>query len=375
MKNLACLLLACAVACDAASRTDAKDSGVHRDARSGDNADADTGADGAASDEPSIPLFGIAAVAKDWASDEASYDHLFDTAKPQSVYQYSLGWSGTERVPHEYDFSELEGSISALRRSGASLVVADINTPLFFDSPDLPGDLAFVSYTDATLVQRYFAFVEAVLVKLDGPAYVVLHTEGAGSAFSDAPQGFQEFCQLVGDTADYIRGQFPGTQVSNYNTDYESQAVSECLNRRMDWWATGLVLASPWPQAASDIRTRLDMERKKAAGKRIGLIEVNYGTSPTLGDDPEGNQSRFVDALFNYLEEDPGAFAFVNWYGLFDETPEITRAWVTAQFGDKGDDFINAMIAQWSNQGLWTVDDRPKPAWDVWVARTQAFDR
>lgn len=373
MRNIVSLMLAWAVGCDSASRIDAE--GGRPDAGSRESAGADTGADGAAAGESTMPLFGIAAVAKNWASDEASYGHLFRTAEPQSVYQYSLGWSGAERMPHAYDFAEIEGSIAALRRSGALLVVADVSTPLFFDAPDVPADLTFVSYTDATLVERYFAFVRAVLVKLDRPDYVVLHTEGAGSAFSEASGDFQAFCQLVGDTADYIRSEFPGTKVSNYNTDYESQAVSACLNEKMDWWATGLVLDSPWPQAAFDIRTRLDAERLKAGAKRIGLIEVNYGTSPTLGDDPEGNQARFVDALFDYLEEDPGAFAFVNWYGVFDETPELTRAWVTAQFGDAGEDFVNAMIAQWSNQGLWTVDDRAKPAWGRWVERIQSFDR
>ncbi len=323
------------------------------------------------------PEVGIVTLGADWQDDADSIAELYAYAKQAgatSTYLYSgATWAEAEKTPGKFDFANTGPQIEASKAYGFEASALDIPLPFFFGEPSVPADITFVSYDDEVLVSRYLRFVEALLEEYGSPSHVVLHSEGAGSAFSAGAKEFEQFCSMVGSAARFIKETFPGTLVSNYNTDYESDAISRCLNEEMTWWADGLVLDVPAAEMPAAIVAKLDRVRKFAGGKPIGLVEVNYSSGDTDGGRTVEDQARFVDEFFDYLAAHPRAFGFVNWYGIFDETPELTRAWVTAQFGELGEAFVEGMIAQWSNQGLRYRDGGAKPAWTRWVERTQAL--
>jgi hypothetical protein len=320
------------------------------------------------------PEIGIVTLAADWRDDADAIAELYAYARQAgatSTYLYAgASWPDAEPAPGAFDFTSAAPQIQASQAYGFTTWALDVPLPFYFGEPSVPADLTFVSYDDPVMIARYLAYVEALLRTYGSPSHVVLHTEGAGSDFIAGTTDFDQFCSLVGTTARFIMARFPGTLVSNYNTDYESAEISDCLNREMTWWADGLVLDVPAAEMPAAIVTRLDRVRRLAGDQPIGLIEVNYASGDVAGERTADDQARFVDAFFDYLEAHPEAFVFANWYGLFDETPAITRSWVTAQFGDLGDAFVESMIAQWSTQGLLERSGAPKPAWTRWIERT-----
>lgn len=311
----------------------------------------------------------------DWKDDAESIAEVYSYARQASAtstYLYSgSSWPDAEKTPGVFDFRATRPQIEASKAYGFAASALDIPLPFFFGEPSIPADITFVAYDDEVLVTRYLRFVEALLTEYGGPSHVVVHTEGAGSTFTDGSTELAQFCSLVGTTARFIRETFPGTLVSNYNTEYESDEVSRCLNEEMTWWADGLVLDVPAGDMPAAVVAKLDGVRRRAGEKAIGLVEINYSSGDAAGERTVDDQVQFVDSFFDYFDTHPRAFTFANWYGLFDETPEITRAWVTAQFGDLGEEFVEAMIAQWANQGLRYRAGEAKPAWARWVARTR----
>ncbi len=198
--------------------------------------------------------------------------------------------------------------------------------------------------------------------------YVILHTEGAGSYFNENSTEFIEYCALINFTSDYIRSEFPTTKVSVYNTNYESEAISACLNKNTDWWASELVINSTFPAALADIKIGLENDKRRAKSKPIGIVEVNYPSSPRLSQNPSVDQAKFVDAFFDYLQKDQTKYLFANWYGINDETYASCAAWVNSVFGNYGQDFVTQLILQFTNQGLRTSTNVAKSAWNRWLA-------
>ena len=197
---------------------------------------------------------------------------------------------------------------------------------------------------------------------------MILHTETASLFLANSPEQFEQYCELLSETASYVRSQVPGVRVGIYATADDPIDALERMSRDMDFFSFG------YNADRGDLDHKSALERLYAiAGARpIGIHEIGIPTSSRVGGS-ELAQVDFVNLAFDLAARHSSQLEFMSYYQTFDEDQAVTSLWLPAFFSDWTLEMQLDGIAWFSSLGLHTTDGRPKPAWLTFKERIRNF--
>ena len=111
-----------------------------------------------------------------------------------------------------------------------------------------------------------------------------------------------------------------------------------------------------------------------AKGKKIGLMEVGWGTDKSINGTKE-DQQKFVKIVFDFYKKHESDFEFLTWYRQYDRPVDTCynalNQNIQSMFGN--DIVLNNTAAYLCSSGLFDVDKNPKPAWDELIKQIRSI--
>ncbi len=262
------------------------------------------------------------------------------------IHIQPMRWGETETSPGVFNFSDFDALYAQLETSGIGYTI-DIGTPMGINKVDLPSDLIFTSFSNPTMVERYRKYVAAVLQKFPKPSHIILHTETASRFLENDKASWEAYCQLLANTADYIRTLAPKAKVGIYATSYDTSDEIALMSKNMDYFSFG------YNADTGDLNHKEQIEKIFAlAGERqVGIHEIGTPTSSIVKGSQE-KQVEFVNLIFDLATAWGKQLEFMAYYQGFDEDPTMTSVWLPATFPDWTDQMKTEGIAWFGSLGL-----------------------
>ena len=196
------------------------------------------------------------------------------------------------------------------------------------------------------------------------PSHIILHTETASRFLENDKASWEAYCQLLADTADYIRTLTPKAKVGIYATSYDTSEEIALMSKKMDYFSFG------YNADTGDLNHKELIEKifALAGDRQVGIHEIGIPTSSIVKGSQE-KQIEFVNLIFDFATTWGKKLEFMAYYQGFDEDPAVTSVWLPATFPDWTDQMKTEGIAWFGSLGLHTFDGKPKPAWNTFKTR------
>jgi hypothetical protein len=305
----------------------------------------------------------LAGFTQNFDSSENKWRQLLDAAREAGVTSLHIQappWAEVELSPGVFDLSIFDSFFQMLAEYNLDYSV-DIATPLGISAVDVPSDFTFKSFDDPDLFTRYERYVAAVLNRFSKATHVILHTETAGSFFGSADEkDFQDYCELVSRTTDFVRATLPGVGVGVYGTKNESREILACLNKSTDFFGISYIA----DRGDDDHLALLTELAAQAGNKTLVINEAGIPTSPRIGGSEQA-QVEFVGMMNEFARSLGDQLQFYSYYLYIDDDESIVRQYVPAFFPNYSEQQKEDLIAFFSSLGLHRADGTPKPAWAV----------
>lgn len=286
-------------------------------------------------------------------------------------------WSRLEPLPHEYDFSSIDRYVQLAIQHNLQIAggIYVINTT----TREMPPDLNALPFDHLNVQARFFELLEELLPRFHGRLRWLSIGNEVDFYFAAHPDDVPSYARFLAAAKERIKEIQPDLPVSTCITcDWFLERTSLLpangradLNPLLELVDYLDLTYYPLP-ATGSVRTPEEMQEDLAFihqirdGKKLLFQELGCPSSPLTGSSPQ-RQAEFFEVCFNDVESHPNDFFAANFMVSCDWSEEIVERF-GHYYGRPGD---RTFLAFLQTLGLYDLDAKPKPAWDVFRTRAR----
>jgi hypothetical protein len=297
-----------------------------------------------------------------------SYDQAFQVARQAGMHftSLSLAWDDLEPRPGEIGADPNYLAIANQFYPTQGVPLAVTIAPIDTNRMRLPADLRGRDFDDPEVIARFERLLDYVFSQIPDVELVVLAIGNeVDVTLGPEAEAWRRYAFFFEAAAAHARRLRPGTPVGVKMTmsglTGEQRDLAQSLNAQAD-----MVLVTYYPlrpdfgvRPADEVPGDVAALAAQYPGRRIGMLEAGYPSSPKLGSG-EAQQAEFVRQIFRAWDAQAGQLVLLNFTWLTDAPRATVEAW--RDYYGLDDPRFAAYLA---TLGLRRADGEPKPAFEA----------
>ena len=315
-------------------------------------------------------------------SDINSYYKAFNLARDNNVQMthYYVTWGEVENNWTTNDFI-----LGMVKNKGlkSSIVFNVIHTSVIGELPD---DVEFKGWDDPVFISRFSDFVIEYIERYEDTVdYVEIGNE-VDIYLNKHPDELDDYAIFYKEVYDNIKEAHPDMKVGTVFAYHDLKAnnnfeVYETLSPIGDFDAFTLYIYSQgfiFDRDPVELYEHLQEIEELTGDRNFAIEEIGWNAYEGLEGNEE-DQRQAVSYAFDYLEEAPDRFEFMNWFILYDSSEEESRK-VAESFIEPDDPLLEneRFMVPFSNfiryLGLIESDGTPRDGWFEFTKRAQEYN-
>ena len=280
-----------------------------------------------------------------------------------------LNWPVMEPKQGTYNwaYSDILMGLNREQHLNVTLYFSVINNQILGPFPDWMGK----PQLDQKLQDQTVTTLDAILSRYYIVDYVIIGGN-VDSYFKENPSEIPKYVDFFNGVYTKLKAKHPEVKFGNWfslndvSNHYQGDIVGK-LNQG-DFVAYSYApVDSLYFESNSTENQVVNLQKMidYAKGKKIGLMEVGWGTDKSINGTKE-DQQKFVKVVFDFYKKHESDFEFLTWYRQYDRPVDTCynslNQNVKSMFNN--DIVLNNTAAYLCSSGLFDINKNPKPAWD-----------